>query len=159
MLDKNTLSYSLLIAPPWLSIDSASGTLSGTPNLSMSGNVITDTISFKAEDASGNFVVYDYPLNTYKINPLAISEQNEHPEFIRVYPDPTKGKFTVEAVAETVEFEICNMLGEKIYRSEIHASRSVIDISAQPNGIYFVHVKTTKGRDGYRNTVRKIIKE
>ena len=53
--------YSLLKAPAWLNLDAANGILEG---LVPEGSVIAhpDTISFKVEDTTGRFVIYNYRL-------------------------------------------------------------------------------------------------
>lgn len=61
---------------------------------------------------------------------------------------------------ETIfSLEIINILGEKIYSSQtipiaIGTNKSEIDLSNQPQGIYFIKVISEKG-----TTVKKLIKE
>ncbi len=57
--DGTALKYSLLRAPAWLSIDSAHGTLNGIVSPGLIA-VSPDTVSFKVEDSSGRFVVYNF---------------------------------------------------------------------------------------------------
>jgi hypothetical protein len=80
---------------------------------------------------------------------------NEKQESIslNVYPNPTNGIFTIECGETKNELIIYNVLGEKIYQSQINQlnnlptgqAGSTIDLSNQPNGIYFLQVKTEKG--------------
>ncbi len=59
--DNSTLKYSLLKAPSWLSLDGSTGRLAGV--VPVSGIIAKpDSISFKVEDSTGRFVVYNYNL-------------------------------------------------------------------------------------------------
>jgi len=70
-------------------------------------------------------------------------------ENISIYPNPSSGKFIVEAdngplAADKMNLEIYNTLGERIYQSAIQTPQSTIHISSQPSGIYFLNIKTEK---------------
>jgi hypothetical protein len=73
------------------------------------------------------------PTFTGIINPPATNEQ----DFI--YPNPTRGKFTV---AGSGELEIRDLGGKVVYSSEVN--HSVIDISAMPEGTYVVRLTDGK---------------
>ena len=61
---------------------------------------------------------------------------------VSVYPNPSNGKFQVSCPKSQVStLEIFNVMGEKFYSS----TQSEIDISSQPNGIYFLRGKTSEG--------------
>jgi hypothetical protein len=61
------------------------------------------------------------------------------PSSMLVYPNPARGKFTVELrEGEDGVIEVYNILAEKILQSVIRHSKAVIDLSAQPGGVYFV---------------------
>lgn len=68
---------------------------------------------------------------------------------ISVYPNPGTGKFKIQIdngqlSIDNYQLSIYNVLGEKIYQSEIQNQKSEIDISQQPNGIYIVRVNGAK---------------
>lgn len=66
--DNSVLKFSLLKAPGWLTLDEINGVISGTiPQLGIIAN--PDTISFKVEDSTGRFVVYDYILKKRRSEP------------------------------------------------------------------------------------------
>ena len=64
-----------------------------------------------------------------------------------IYPNPSNGKFNLviatrnEVKEKQSQIEIYNMLGECIYKSLILNPQSLIDISAQPSGMYFYQIK------------------
>jgi len=70
---------------------------------------------------------------------------------INIYPNPTSGKFTVERKGELT---ICNLLGEEILSKKLTSSKSEIDLSNQPKGIYIVKVRD----NGNNYTIKILIK-
>lgn len=81
-----------------------------------------------------------------------IAENNTETDF-SVYPNPSNGILTLNLSPSTNAQDksgkgtviICNVLGEKIYQSEIYKLQSEIDLSNYPSGIYFLKVKTEQG--------------
>jgi len=62
------LQYSLLKAPSWITLDSETGMLGGTPpEIPLTGR--QDTISFKVETPEGRFVLYNYMLTEKRSMP------------------------------------------------------------------------------------------
>ncbi len=67
---------------------------------------------------------------------------------ISVFPNPTTGQFQIQIDSENefksdgYRIEIVNMLGEKVYSSNIRHQVSNINISDKPTGIYFLHLKS-----------------
>ena len=74
---------------------------------------------------------------------------------IDVFPNPTSGKLTITGIQEKSEIKIFNVFGEKFFTQQFLANQpTIIDLSSQPAGIYFLQIKTNK--DAF---VKKIIKE
>lgn len=67
--DNSVLQYSLLKGPEWLNLNTITGEITGqaTP-----GTIIPafDTVSFKVEDATGRFVIYNYRMTKKRANPF-----------------------------------------------------------------------------------------
>ncbi|MEO8149418.1 MAG: T9SS type A sorting domain-containing protein [Bacteroidia bacterium] len=74
---------------------------------------------------------------------------------ISIYPNPTGGLFVIKGLARQSQIEIYNVMGEKIYSTTIFKTKSEIDISPQPAGIYFLKIVNQNGS----TVVKKIIKE
>ena len=82
---------------------------------------------------------------TYVVScPSAVAEQNEG---VRIFysPNPSAGIFSIRVPEGTARLEIYSVFGEKIYSSQIVSGRSEIDLSSQPDGVYFLQVRTEKG--------------
>jgi alpha-tubulin suppressor-like RCC1 family protein len=66
---------------------------------------------------------------------------------LEVFPNPNSGKFILEHhhTFQKSTLEIFNAMGEKISQIGINDQKTEIDLSNQPNGIYFIHLRTEKG--------------
>jgi len=97
-------------------------------------------------------VITDTVVLTVNI-PVSVQDMKGEDNAISIYPNPTSGIFVIASGAKQSHIEIYNVLGEEIYRSSVigHQS-SVVDISSQPSGIYFLKVQTEQG-----SAVKKII--
>ena len=93
---------------------------------------------------------------------VGITENNAETDFT-ISPNPTSGLFQIQVAggsgsSSEYKIEIYNVMGEKVYSSMVNGqwsmvnSQFTIDISSQPNGIYFLHFKTNEG-----TAVRKIV--
>lgn len=75
---------------------------------------------------------------------------------ITIYPNPTKNYFTIESDIAITEVKIYNTLGVCIFNnSEIETTKTEIDISNQPNGIYFIKLIGNKNE----MISKKLVKE
>lgn len=87
-----------------------------------------------------NKLPFSKPFEIGKYEPVA---QNFE---VLIVPNPNKGTFKIESKNQGEELnsvEIINTLGQKVYSDlEIHRSKVAVDISTQPNGIYFVKIST-----------------
>ncbi len=79
-----------------------------------------------------------------------IKEVKTNSEEVSVYPNPNNGIFQLgfrQQLSANSYIEVYNMLGEKVYSQYqlINASNYQIDLSSQPNGVYFYSVRTAAG--------------
>lgn len=93
-----------------------------------------------------------YPNTTASCSSIILNinekQPNTNPSLL-ISPNPTNGVFTITTEKEKISaIEIYNLLGDKIYST----SNPQIDLSSQPNGIYFLQIKTKEG-----NISKKII--
>jgi hypothetical protein len=76
---------------------------------------------------------------------------------LAVFPNPTRGLFTISGISEGSEIRICNSLGELLLTRSSQLTQSpqlTIDLTGRPAGIYFVQV-----RDGKGSAMQKIVIE
>lgn len=78
---------------------------------------------------------------------------------LKIYPNPSSGKFTIQIndlklSATNCQLSISNIQGKSIYQSVIINTKSEIDISNQPSGLYIISVNT--GEKVYH---QKLVKE
>lgn len=70
------------------------------------------------------------------------------------FPNPTRRVITLISTSRNESIEVYNSVGQKIYSSEKVNYEMEIDLSNQPEGIYFLRVNSENG-----TVVKKIIKE
>ncbi len=70
------------------------------------------------------------------------NELNNIYDFINVYPNPSNGKFIIEAKGDLI---IYNLLGEIIISQRIVSDKTEIDLRGEAKGIYFILVNSGKG--------------
>jgi len=82
-------------------------------------------------------------LKVYYSTATSIESYDSANDNISIYPNPSNGYFKIKNSSEAQCVEIYNTLGECIYKA-INAPDSAVDISFQPNGIYFVRFTSEK---------------
>lgn len=101
--------------------------------------------------------VYNRLLNTVEIDALyngptnvGISENN-HVLNCDLFPNPASDAVNIllENASGTVDLSVFNSLGQVVYLNELRNNagpfRYKLDLSDQPKGVYFIHLKTNKG--------------
>jgi len=94
-------------------------------------------------DEAGNLYV-SYANDLLKISnvfdPTTLVVKSQVANNVNIFPNPGSGRFTVQQPnAEKYEMSIYNILGEKVYQKHATSANEYIDISCQPEGIYFLH--------------------
>jgi hypothetical protein len=116
------------VAHAWITTD-------GTFCDGASGTIVENPLQEKSGDADSN----------------SLTEQGKE---IKVYPNPNKGRFTVEIIkAETeakveikAEVKVYNALGERVYQAMVKDGQSTIDLSGIRRGLYVVAVSNGRAR-------------
>jgi hypothetical protein len=143
--------------------DGAGLTLNGDDNYSgvVDGFAANEDISYKLYRPSTSEtydlqVTYDASLdNTGKFNVNSMSAITEvkmsatgieqHGDsHLRIYPNPTKGVFTIEGMDNNASIRIYNTFGEEIFVNTLSASGK-IDLSGHSKGVYFIRIETAEG--------------
>lgn len=87
----------------------------------------------------------------YNLTSVGLSENSAITTTI--YPNPSTGLFTIESEKIISTIEIVNMLGEKIYSSQLNSEKATIDLSKKTKGIYFLSMMS----EGKVMAVKKLI--
>ena len=124
-----------------------------TTNCCQSSGVTSNLNSVIFADSLIGYIVGDSGVILKTINGgdgTGIYENNLQNE-LSIYPNPTNGKFQIQMdngklSIENYQLSIYNVYGEKVFQSaNLQISKSIIDLSSQPNGIYFLQLKTEQG--------------
>jgi hypothetical protein len=79
------------------------------------------------------------PGNCWNMDVADVSLENS----FSVYPNPTRGILNVSINRyEDAQVILYNMYGERIYQHPCSSTYQTIDLSSQPNGMYFIHILT-----------------
>ena len=95
-------------------------------------------MKYNAKITKPLFIVARYNVTTVNIT------ENISTIGVSIYPNPTNGKFTIEANnIETVE--ITNIEGQLIKQIEVKNDKSSIDLNLEVKGVYFAKIITKRG--------------
>ena len=92
----------------------------------------------------------DVPLITLNLAETGVNEIDLE-NLISVYPNPANGVFNfkmstpITSGIASAQMKIYNVYGECIHEEASMSSNFQIDLSSQPNGIYFLRLKASKG--------------
>jgi len=116
-------------------------------------NLGQHTLRAKAIDATGGNVVtnpcddfsygevQDYTVNI--IENLGISDVDDIK--ISLFPNPSNGIFNITSQENNLEYQLFNVIGQKIVDGKLNFGNNVIDLTSFDNGIYFMSIKSNKG--------------
>jgi uncharacterized repeat protein (TIGR03803 family) len=114
------------------------------------GTIISFDATNKAENVLYNFKAGNdgyFPqssLTLYNIT-TGIDDVNNDNSKLVIYPNPSDGKFKINGLKGGQNIEIYNCLGQKIFTAIGKNNFQQINISKQPNGIYFVRILNAAG--------------
>jgi len=87
--------------------------------------------------------------------PTGISNNSTQNIEIQVYPNPSNGLFSVKSDMKINNIEIMNILGELIYSSNSNSDKKEIDLSNQPERIYFYQIKIENNTINFGKIIKK----
>jgi len=108
---------------------------------------ITQT-DYKDTDPNYYYYFYDWEVRKSGCDVSnGIDNEKYEDAAVQVYPNPSKGDLTITlpSVASSTDVCIYTIIGENIYKMDAVNNNNktlTVDLSAQPNGIYFVSVKS-----------------
>lgn len=83
-------------------------------------------------------------LNNVICGSTAIEHIEVSGKTINIFPNPTKGQFSVEHDAEIFDIEIFDLKGRLVHRKTENYQKSKIDLMDQPEGIYVLQVRSNR---------------
>ena len=82
-----------------------------------------------------------------------VTNVGEMNRMVNLYPNPTKGKVTVESEGLS-HIRIVNTYGQTVYNANHEGDQAIIDLSKMAKGIYMMHIEANGGQ-----VVKKIVVE
>lgn len=138
----------------WTDNTSSTYTITLTSDYELTNMVPSDTLgNFTTQTlTAGNHNLTIYKDEVYLLKKIDVLSVNgtDYDDF-SIFPNPTNGIFTIDNVKSFETVIIYNSIGQVVYENKIHINKTSIDLSNQPNGIYFVHLQSI-------NNISKVIK-
>ena len=89
-------------------------------------------------------------IDNFSVNALATGiKENAALNGVKLYPNPTKSNFTLEA-KEPVTIKVYNVMGQIVFTSSENKTTTNIDIDNQPSGVYVVEAIGKENSSSYR---------
>jgi len=107
------------------------------------GKVTIEFSNYTGQLGSSNFTEYDVNLfDNLTIEEIIVStlDPDEQPEIL-IQPNPSTGKFFIKQKRVPQEINILNSVGQLVNHIVPEERKMIIDLSTQPNGIYFLNIK------------------
>lgn len=126
--------------------------LGGASFTAMTGPVTFRFYAWNAEGAGGTFSIDNVRFKGNATLSTGITEKTNND--LEIYPNPSNnGIFTVEPSSTNIKtsVKVYNVLGNLLLKQEIN-QKEQIDLSAQPNGSYFIRIENAQG-----NCTKKLI--
>ena len=121
--------------------------------------MLVDNVIFRFHLISDQYVNEEGAvIDDFIVEGVSLNLENDVDLNIKIYPNPTTGRFTIDANGqfELEHISIHSIEGKQVYDTKLtDYSKHVIDWSNQPKGIYFIEIKTKNNI----KVIRKLIIE
>jgi len=105
--------------------------------------------TFKSDSIDSNHEGWMMDNLSYHITILHTVSEVEQKEYLKVYPNPTRGRVNIQAKKNNEfhiieKMELINANGQVVQEFGVSPTKFYIDIDDHPDGIYFLKVQTNK---------------
>ncbi len=134
--------------------------LSGTWKISNYYGKVWDANNFyyvnvqRFYNSGGGPVNYGDSAITYYKTVVGIKENLSLSNHLSIYPNPSKGVFTIENATDITSINVYNTQGTQVFETKIESRNAKLDLSNLPSGMYFIRVN-----EGNSHIIRKVIIE
>jgi|AntAceMinimDraft_17_1070374.scaffolds.fasta_scaffold00282_6 hypothetical protein len=123
-------------------LSSVTPDISGNWTDTLTGLIASDFLTTIAIDQNNNTSEFSITRNT---NTIVSVVSNSIDERIIIYPNPTTGMFIVHS-NETEHIEVIDIKGRVVKKVQSNSEHTVIDISGEEKGTYFIKITTVDRR-------------
>ena len=127
----------------------------------VTGNGTTNSPSFyQWTDSEINYGIHYYRLKQtdydgqFEVLKVIASNCGINADGVSVLPNPNNGQFTITGLEEGADVQIVNIMGQVVYEETATTNFSVIELTGQPRGIYYIRTQ-----NNHRQTTTKFIIE
>jgi len=101
-------------------------------------------------------LVYYQAANLLDNNDIVLGNTNQlvQESKISIYPNPSKGIFTVQSSEKLHSILVTTLLGQRVFQSTVKPSNNlIVDISKEPKGVYFVQTTDNSRNISYKKII------
>jgi len=109
----------------------------------------TGTYSVTGTDSNGCVAMESIPVVTTGMTQISHTSDE-----LSVFPVPSSGIIRIELNNNIEELKIMNVIGEMVFQSSPKVHQLAVDLTSQPNGVYFIQLKS-----GNKLYHQKIVKQ
>jgi hypothetical protein len=76
---------------------------------------------------------------------VSVNEESPLHKKIQLYPNPSTGVFNIKSEDILSKIEVFNLLGTKVYSTQVHTNTFEMDLGNQPQGVYLYQIEYING--------------
>jgi hypothetical protein len=101
-------------------------------------------------NATLNIAPYNSLVTSTVCTPLGITKQDNLSDFISIFPNPSKGIFSIDMksnnIRKIVVYDVLGNVIEEHFPAEIKNEHFELDLSSESSGVYFLQIITNEDK-------------